>query len=187
VMIEQIARDLAASEPGWRMALLRYFNPCGAHPSGLIGEDPTGTPSNLMPFIAQVAAGRREQLRIFGGDYPTPDGTAVRDYIHVEDLAAGHLAALDRLAETAEPVGVWNLGTGRGTSVLEMLHAFERACGRPLPHEVVARRPGDVAVSYADATRAREELGWQAERGLDDICASHWRWQQRNPDGYPAG
>ena len=184
-MIEQILRDVALTDERWRVAVLRYFNPCGAHPSGTIGEDPHGIPNNLMPFIAQVAAGRRPQLRIFGGDYPTPDGTAIRDYIHVEDLAAGHIAALDCLDGLSDRLRVWNLGTGRGTSVLDVLHAFERACGRELPHEIVDRRPGDVAMSYADVSRATAELGWRAEHGIDRICVDHWRWQSANPDGYP--
>ncbi|MGL5867119.1 MAG: UDP-glucose 4-epimerase GalE, partial [Dermatophilaceae bacterium] len=150
VMQEQVLRDVAVADPAWRVALLRYFNPVGAHPSGSIGEDPSETPNNLMPYLAQVAVGRREKLSVFGGDYPTPDGTGVRDYIHVDDLAAGHVAALQRLASTDQPVSTWNLGTGRGTSVLELLHAFERACGHELPYEIVARRPGDIAASYAD-------------------------------------
>ncbi len=155
VMQEQILRDVAAADPHWRIALLRYFNPVGAHPSGTIGEDPSDVPNNLMPYIAQVAVGRREKLSIYGGDYPTPDGTGVRDYIHVDDLAAGHIAALNRLATTDEPVSTWNLGTGHGTSVLELLHAFEQACGQELPYEIVDRRPGDIAASYADPALRR--------------------------------
>ena len=185
VMQEQVFRDVAAAHPSWRIALLRYFNPVGAHPSGTMGEDPADVPNNLMPYIAQVAVGRRERLGIFGGDYPTPDGTGVRDYIHVEDLAAGHIAALGHLAGRAEPVSTWNLGTGHGTSVLELLHAFERACGRELPYEILDRRPGDIAESYADPTRAHTELGWHAERTVDDMCVDAWRWQSQNPDGYP--
>ena len=185
VMIEQILRDVAAAEEGWRIALLRYFNPVGAHESGTIGEDPQGIPNNLVPFIAQVAVGRRDKLQVYGDDYPTADGTGARDYIHVEDLASGHLAALTRLGSMDEPVGVWNLGTGHGTTVLEMLHAFERAVGRELPYEVVARRAGDIAVSYADPSRANAELGWRAERTIDDMCADTWRWQSQNPRGYP--
>ena len=154
-MIEQIMSDVAAAEPDWRIALLRYFNPVGAHASGTIGEDPQGIPNNLMPFIAQVAVGRRDRLSVFGDDYDTPDGTALRDYIHVEDLAAGHVAALNKLASTDAAVSTWNLGTGRGTSVFEMLHAFERAVGRELPYEVVGRRAGDIAASYADPSRAQ--------------------------------
>jgi UDP-glucose 4-epimerase len=185
VMQEQVLRDVAAADPTWRVALLRYFNPVGAHASGTLGEDPSDIPNNLMPYIAQVAVGRRDRLRIFGDDYDTVDGTGVRDYIHVEDLAAGHIAALTRLGSTDEPVSTWNLGTGHGTSVLELLHAFERACGHELPYEVVARRPGDIAASYADPARAHEELGWWAERDVDDMCADTWRWQSQNPHGYP--
>ncbi len=185
VMQEQVLRDVAAADPTWRVALLRYFNPVGAHPSGTMGEDPQGIPNNLMPFIAQVAVGRRETLRVFGDDYPTPDGTGVRDYIHVEDLAAGHIAALGRLGTTDEPVSTWNLGTGHGTSVLDLLHSFERAVGHELPYEIAPRRPGDVAASYADPTRAHEELGWYASRTVDDMCADTWRWQSANPEGYP--
>jgi len=188
VMIEQILRDVAVAQPDWRIALMRYFNPVGAHPSGNLGEDPSGEPNNLLPYIAQVAVGRLERLRIFGDDYDTPDGTPLRDYIHVEDLAAGHVAALSRLASTDQAAGAvntWNLGTGKGTSVFEMLHAFERAVGRTLPYEVVGRRAGDIAASYADPARANAELGWSATRTIDDMCADSWRWQSRNPDGYP--
>jgi len=187
VMQEQILRDVAAADPHWRIALLRYFNPVGAHPSGTIGEDPSDVPNNLMPYIAQVAVGRREKLSIYGGDYPTPDGTGVRDYIHVDDLAAGHIAALNRLATIDEPVSTWNLGTGHGTSVLELLHAFEQACGHELPYEIVDRRPGDIAASYADPALAESELGWRATRTVDDMCADTWRWQSKNPHGYPEG
>ena len=185
VMQEQILRDVAAADPTWRVALLRYFNPVGAHPSGSMGEDPQGIPNNLMPFIAQVAVGRREKLSVFGDDYPTPDGTCLRDYIHVEDLAAGHVAALARLAIAEEPVSTWNLGTGQGTSVLQVLHAFEAAVGRALPYEVVGRRAGDIAASYADPTLAHTELGWRATRTIDQMCADAWRWQSANPTGYP--
>jgi UDP-glucose 4-epimerase len=185
VMIEQILRDVAVPQPSWRIALLRYFNPVGAHASGTIGEDPSGIPNNLMPYISQVAVGRREKLRIFGDDYDTPDGTAVRDYIHVEDLAAGHVAALARLSSTDRAVSTWNLGTGTGTSVFDVLHAFERAVGRKLPYEVVERRAGDIAASYADPGRANAELGWTATRTIDDMCADSWRWQSQNPNGYP--
>lgn len=185
VMIEQILRDVAVTDERWRIALLRYFNPVGAHPSGLIGEDPQDIPNNLMPFIAQVAIGRREKLSVFGDDYPTPDGTGVRDYIHVDDLAAGHVAALNRLTASEVRLSTWNLGTGRGTSVLELLHAFERACGRTLPYEIAARRPGDVAVSFADPSVAEAELGWYAKKSVDEMCADAWRWQSRNPTGYP--
>jgi UDP-glucose 4-epimerase len=186
VMQEQILRDVAAADPHWRIGLLRYFNPVGAHPSGTIGEDPSDVPNNLMPYIAQVAVGRLEKLSIYGGDYPTPDGTGVRDYIHVDDLAAGHVAALNRLTTTDAPVSTWNIGTGHGTSVLELLTAFERACGHELPYEIVARRPGDIATSYADPSRAQEELGWRATRTVDDMCVDTWRWQSRNPHGYPS-
>ncbi len=185
VMQEQILRDVAAADPSWRIALLRYFNPVGAHPSGTMGEDPQGIPNNLMPFIAQVAVGRRAKLQVFGDDYDTPDGTALRDYIHVEDLAAGHVAALARLAATDSPVSTWNIGTGQGTSVLEVLRAFERAVGRELPYEIVGRRAGDIAASYADPSRANAELGWAATKTIDDMCADTWRWQSANPNGYP--
>jgi UDP-glucose 4-epimerase len=185
VMQEQVLRDVAATDERWRVALLRYFNPVGAHASGTIGEDPHGIPNNLMPFIAQVAVGKLPELKVFGDDYPTPDGTALRDYIHVEDLAAGHLAALTRLGSSDERVSTWNLGTGHGSSVLEVLHAFERACGHELPHQVVDRRAGDIAASYADPSRAEAELGWTAARTLDDMCADQWRWQSQNPLGYP--
>ncbi len=183
LMIEDILRDLGRADPSWNAILLRYFNPVGAHASGRIGEDPNGIPNNLMPFVAQVAVGRLPELRVFGNDYPTPDGTGVRDYIHVVDLALGHLAALDRLA--ANPgVVAYNLGTGRGHSVLEVVAAFEQATGRHIPYRIVARRPGDVAVSYADPARAQAELGWHAVRGLDEMCADAWRWQSQNPNGY---
>lgn len=182
-MIEAILQDLFRSDPAWKIALLRYFNPVGAHESGLIGEDPGGVPNNLLPFIAQVAVGRREALNVYGNDYPTPDGTGVRDYIHVVDLARGHLAALEKLATTSEVLSV-NLGTGRGYSVLEMVEAFRRAAGRDIPYRIVARRPGDVAACYADPTLAERLLGWRAERGLERICRDAWRWQSMNPDGY---
>jgi UDP-glucose 4-epimerase len=184
VMQEQILRDVAAAAPQMRFALLRYFNPVGAHESGTIGEDPSGIPNNLMPFIAQVAVGKRDKLQVFGDDYDTPDGTGVRDYIHVEDLAAGHVAALEALTTTSDPVNVWNLGSGHGTSVLELLHAFERAVGRELPYEVVARRPGDVATSYADPGKANRELGWRTQKSVDEMAADTWRWQSQNPQGF---
>ena len=187
VMQEQVLSDVALAESGMRVALLRYFNPVGAHPSGTIGEDPSEIPNNLMPFIAQVAVGRREKLSVFGDDYDTPDGTGVRDYIHVEDLAAGHVAALQALSGAGDPVNVWNLGSGRGTSVLELLHAFEKAVGRELPYEVVARRPGDVATSYAEPAKANAELGWRTQRSVEEMCADTWRWQSQNPEGYSAG
>lgn len=181
--VEQILADLAASDPSWSVAALRYFNPVGAHPSGELGEDPQGTPNNLMPFIAQVAVGRQPEVRVFGSDYPTADGTGVRDYLHVLDLADGHVAALDLLAR--EPrLHVLNLGTGRGHSVLELKAAFERACGRELPTRLVERRPGDVAQMWADASRARDKLGWQARLSLQQMCDDTWRWQSRYPQGY---
>ena len=183
LFIEDMLRDVSRAEPGWKIALLRYFNPVGAHDSGLIGEDPRGIPNNLMPFVAQVAVGRREQLNVFGGDYPTPDGTGVRDYIHVVDLARGHVAALAKLADL-DGVGTWNLGTGRGVSVLELVHAFEAASGRPVPYRIVERRAGDVAQCWADPSRAECELGWRAEYDLTRMCADAWRWQQGNPEGY---
>ncbi len=184
-MTESMLRDLAQSEPGWRIAVLRYFNPVGAHESGLIGEDPLGTPNNLMPFLAQVAIGRRPFLRIFGGDYPTSDGTGVRDYVHVVDLAAGHVAALERLRGKPEFVTV-NLGTGAGTTVLEMVQNFESASGRPVAFQIVDRRPGDIAICYADASLAASLLSWRSTRGPREMCEDTWRWQSRNPDGYPA-
>jgi UDP-glucose 4-epimerase len=176
LMIEDILRDLFKAEPDWRIALLRYFNPVGAHESGLIGEEPNGIPNNLVPYIAQVANGQREKLSVYGGDYPTPDGTGMRDYIHVVDLAIGHVKTLDKLA-TAPGVVTYNLGTGRGNSVLEMVQAFEKACGKPIPYQVVARRPGDIAKCYADPSRARDELGWTAERDIAQMCADSWRYQ----------
>jgi len=183
LFIEEILRDLQRADSGWDIALLRYFNPVGAHPSGRIGEDPSGIPNNLMPYVAQVAIGKLPQLQVFGDDYDTPDGTGVRDYIHVVDLARGHLAALTRLS--AHPgVVTYNLGTGRGYSVLEMAEAFARISGRRVPHQVVGRRPGDIAVCYADPSLAHAELGWRAELGIDDMVRDGWRWQSANPDGY---
>lgn len=181
-MIEQILGDLYVSDPAWQITLLRYFNPVGAHPSGRIGEDPNGIPNNLFPFITQVAVGRLPYLRVFGNDYPTPDGTGIRDYIHVVDLALGHLQALKKLDKPG--VYTYNLGTGQGYSVLEIVHAFERACGKPIPYQIVGRRPGDAAISFADPSRANRELGWRAERSLDDMCLDSWRWQSLNPNGY---
>jgi UDP-glucose 4-epimerase len=181
--IEDILSDLGASDERWHVALLRYFNPVGAHESGRIGEDPTGVPNNLLPFVAQVAVGRRDKVRVFGSDYPTPDGTGVRDYIHVMDLASGHLAALDFIAGRPG-VRRWNLGTGRGSSVLEVLSAFGKAAGFDIPYELTDRRPGDAAISYADATAALAELGWSAHRTLETMCEDHWRWQKNNPNGY---
>ncbi len=182
-MIEFILQDLAAADARWSIGNLRYFNPVGAHPSGRIGEDPQGIPNNLLPFIAQVAVGRRERLSVFGGDWPTPDGTGVRDYIHVVDLARGHLAALRRVFDVP---GAWtvNLGTGRGYSVLDMVRAFEQASGRPVPYAIVERRPGDIATCFADPAQARALLGWQAELEVDAMCVDAWRWQSGNPDGY---
>lgn len=188
LFIEEICRDVAASEPdaSWRIVLLRYFNPVGAHPSGRIGEDPRGIPNNLLPFIMQVAVGRRERLNVFGNDYPTDDGTGVRDYLHVVDLALGHLAALEALDDLKGCVAV-NLGTGRGFSVLEMVEAARRASGQEIPYEIAPRRPGDAAVVFADPSRAASLLGWKATRSLDDICADSWRWQSSNPNGYDTG
>jgi len=175
--IEEILRDVAKADPQWRVALLRYFNPVGAHASGLIGEDPNGVPNNLMPYIAQVAIGMRQELQVFGDDYATPDGTGVRDYLHVVDLARGHLAALEALGRRTGVLTV-NLGTGRGHSVLEVVRAFAAASGRSVPYRIVARRPGDIAQCYADPSLAREVLGWQATRGLEAMCADTWRWQR---------
>jgi len=177
LMLEDILRDLARSDENWKISLLRYFNPVGAHKSGIIGEDPNGIPNNLMPYITQVAIGKLQQLSVYGDDYPTPDGTGVRDYIHVVDLARGHLAALKAL-EKSNGVMTVNLGTGQGYSVLDVVHAFEKASNRPVPYKIVARRPGDVAQCYADPSLAAELLGWRAERGLDDMCRDSWRWQQ---------
>ena len=181
--IEDILADIAASDDRWNVALLRYFNPVGAHESGIIGEDPTGIPNNLMPFVAQVAVGRREKLKVFGGDYPTPDGTGVRDYIHVVDLADGHVRALEWLADNGG-AKIWNLGTGRGYSVLEVREAFEKASGVEIPYEIVDRRPGDVAINYADPASALADLGWSADRDMDTMCRDHWNWQKNNPMGY---
>ncbi|MDR2973787.1 MAG: UDP-glucose 4-epimerase GalE [Propionibacteriaceae bacterium] len=182
-MIEQILRDIAPTDPRWQITLLRYFNPVGAHPSGLIGEDPAGIPNNLMPFIAQVAAGRRDHVNVFGDDYDTADGTGVRDYIHVMDLAEGHVAALNHLTNG---VATYNLGTGQGTSVLQLIHAFSAACGAPIPYQITARRPGDVAACYCSPAKATRDLGWQATRTIDDACRDSWNWQSQNPAGYPA-
>ncbi|WP_263768462.1 UDP-glucose 4-epimerase GalE [Propionivibrio soli] len=177
LIIEDILADLAKADAEWRIARLRYFNPVGAHPSGLIGESPNGIPNNLMPYVAQVAVGKRERLSVFGGDYPTPDGTGVRDYIHVVDLAEGHVAALDYLARQPGLLTV-NLGTGCGYSVLDMVRAFEKASGRPVPYAIVPRRPGDVAACYADPALARQLLGWSAKLGIDAMCADAWNWQR---------
>jgi len=183
LMIEEILEDLHRAEPDWKIARLRYFNPVGAHESGLIGEDPRGVPNGLMPYIAQVAVGRLPALNIFGGDYPTPDGTGIRDYIHVMDLADGHVAALDRLAADGGTLTL-NLGTGFGISVLQMVKAFEVASGRPVPYKIVDRRPGDVAECWADPSMARQQLGWVARRSIDEMCADVWRWQSGNPNGF---
>ena len=183
LFLERILTDVCAADPDLNVALLRYFNPIGAHESGLIGEDPNGIPNNLVPYIAQVAVGKLEKLHVFGDDYPTPDGTGVRDYIHVVDLALGHVAALRKL-DTKCGLFVCNLGTGIGYSVLDVLHAYEKACGKTLPYAVDPRRPGDIAACYADPAKAREELGWQAKYGIDEMCASSWKWQSGNPDGY---
>jgi UDP-glucose 4-epimerase len=183
LMGEQILRDLGIAEPAWQTACLRYFNPVGAHESGRIGEDPRGTPNNLMPYVAQVAVGRRDKLSVFGNDYPTPDGTGVRDYIHVTDLAEGHVAALRRLLDQPGSLTV-NLGTGQGYSVLDLVRAYEAASGRSVPYEIVARRPGDVAACWADPTSARELLGWEAKLDLARMCEDSWRWQHLNPQGF---
>ncbi len=178
LMIEEMLTDIAAADPDWRIAVLRYFNPVGAHESGLIGEDPNGIPNNLMPFISRVASGRLERLSVFGDDYDTPDGTGVRDYIHVTDLAAGHLAALGAISSHNEPISTWNLGTGRGYSVLEMVRAFERVNGVSVPYQIADRRPGDVASCYASPDKAKAELVWEAALGLEDMCSSMWRFER---------
>lgn len=183
LIAEQVLRDLEISDAAWRIATLRYFNPVGAHESGLIGEDPAGVPNNLMPYVAQVAVGKLERLRIFGSDYATHDGTGVRDYIHVVDLARGHIKAFDAL-ESLDSSFVVNLGTGQGYSVLDVVKAFETASGKPVPYELVARRPGDIAECFADPAAAAKLLGWQAEHGIARMCADHWRWQSQNPKGF---
>jgi UDP-glucose 4-epimerase len=183
VIVEQMLRDLAAADSCWSIVSLRYFNPIGAHPSGLIGEDPHDIPNNLFPFITQVAAGKRERLNVFGKDWPTPDGTGVRDYLHVVDLAAGHLRAFEYAGTRTGCIEI-NLGTGRGTSVLELVQAFEQATGRRVPCAIAPRRPGDIAACWADPSRAHELLGWRAERSIAQACADGWRWQQNNPNGY---
>lgn len=181
--IEDMLRDLYRSDDSWQIGILRYFNPVGAHESGQIGEDPSGIPNNLMPYIAQVAVGKRESLSVFGGDYPTPDGTGVRDYIHVMDLAEGHLKALEYLSARGGMLTT-NLGTGRGYSVLDMIKAFAKASGRDVPYQIVDRRPGDVASCYADPAHAFELMGWKARHGIEAMCSDHWRWQSQNPNGY---
>lgn len=183
LMMEYVLRDWQAANPEVNVALLRYFNPVGAHSSGQIGEDPNGIPNNLLPYVSQVAVGKLEQLSIFGGDYETEDGTGVRDYIHVVDLAKGHLKALDVLAKDPGVV-VYNLGTGNGYSVLDIVKAFEKAAGKPIPYKLVDRRPGDIAACYADPAKAKEQLGWTAEFGIEEMCVDGWRWQSQNPDGY---
>lgn len=182
-MLEQILTDLHVSDPEWNVVLLRYFNPIGAHKAGIIGEDPKGIPNNLVPYIAQVAVGKLEKLGVFGNDYNTPDGTGVRDYIHVVDLAVGHVKAMKKFEEKPD-VYIYNLGTGKGYSVLQVLHAFEKACGKTLPYEIKPRRAGDIATCYADPSKAKRELGWEAQYGIDEMCADSWRWQSQNPNGY---
>lgn len=184
-MVEQVLTDLCRADERWSVALLRYFNPIGAHPSGQIGENPQGIPNNLMPFIAQVAVGRLPELSIFGGDYPTPDGTGIRDYLHVVDLAVGHIKALTSLERPG--ADIYNLGTGKGVSVLEMVKTFEAISDRRVPYRIVPRRPGDLAEVFADASKAERELGWRAERGLEAMLRDTWRWQEGNPQGYRAG
>ena len=182
LMQEQMLKDLYRADNRWNIALLRYFNPVGAHPSGRIGEDPKGIPNNLMPYVAQVASGKLQKIGVFGNDYPTPDGTGVRDYIHVVDLARGHVAAIAKLREPG--VHIYNLGTGNGYSVLDMIHAFEKACGKKLPYEIKPRRAGDVPACYASSKKAEEELGWKAQYDLEDMCRDQWNWQKNNPNGY---
>ena len=182
LMQEQMLKDLYRAGNRWNIALLRYFNPVGAHPSGRIGEDPKGIPNNLMPYVAQVASGKLQKIGVFGNDYPTPDGTGVRDYIHVVDLARGHVAAIQKLSEPG--VHIYNLGTGKGYSVLDMVHAFEKACGKKLPYEIKPRRAGDVPACYATSAKAERELGWKAQYDLEDMCRDQWNWQKNNPNGY---
>ena len=183
LMLERIFSDFCVPDPEWSVVLLRYFNPIGAHESGLLGESPNGIPNNLMPYIAQVAAGKLECLGVFGDDYDTPDGTGVRDYIHVVDLAIGHVKAIERMKK-AKGVHIYNLGTGVGYSVLDVVKAYEKACGKEIPYEIKPRRAGDIATCYCDAAKAKEELGWVAERGIEEMCEDSWRWQSANPDGY---
>ncbi len=183
-MLEQVLTDIYVSDPEWKVVLLRYFNPIGAHKSGLIGEDPKGIPNNLVPYVAQVAIGKLKCLGVFGNDYDTPDGTGVRDYIHVVDLAKGHVAAIQKVEKTEPGVLNYNLGTGKGYSVLDVVHAFEKACGKEIPYEIKPRRAGDIATCYADPTKAKNELGWVAEYGIEEMCEDSWRWQTMNPDGY---
>ena len=183
-MLEQVLTDIFVSDPEWRVVLLRYFNPIGAHKSGLIGEDPKGIPNNLVPYVAQVAIGKLKCLGVFGNDYDTHDGTGVRDYIHVVDLAKGHVAAIQKVEKTEPGVLIYNLGTGKGYSVLDVVHAFEKACGKEIPYEITPRRAGDIATCYADPTKAKKELGWVAEYGIEEMCEDSWRWQTMNPNGY---
>ena len=183
-MLEQVLTDIYVSDPEWKVVLLRYFNPIGAHKSGLIGEDPKGIPNNLVPYVAQVAIGKLKCLGVFGNDYDTPDGTGVRDYIHVVDLAKGHVAAIKKVEETEPGVLIYNLGTGKGYSVLDVVHAFEKACGKEIPYEIKPRRAGDIATCYADPTKAKKELGWVAQYGIEEMCEDSWRWQTMNPNGY---
>ena len=184
LMMENIMQDLYKADNAWNIILLRYFNPVGAHESGLIGEDPKGIPNNLMPFVAQVASGKLSCINVFGNDYDTPDGTGVRDYIHVVDLALGHIAAIEHCNESG--VHIYNLGTGHGYSVLDMIHAFEKACGKKLPYKICERRPGDIASCYAAPDKAKKELHWEAKNGIEEMCASQWKWQSGNPRGYEA-
>ena len=183
-MLEQVLTDIYVSDPEWKVVLLRYFNPIGAHKSGFIGEDPNGIPNNLVPYVAQVAIGKLKCLGVFGNDYDTPDGTGVRDYIHVVDLAKGHVAAIKKVEETEPGVLIYNLGTGKGYSVLDVVHAFEKACGKEIPYEIKPRRAGDIATCYADPTKAKNELGWVAQYGIEEMCEDSWRWQTMNPNGY---
>ena len=183
-MLEQVLTDIYVSDPEWKVVLLRYFNPIGAHKSGLIGEDPKGIPNNLVPYVAQVAIGKLKCLGVFGNDYDTHDGTGVRDYIHVVDLAKGHVAAIKKVEKTEPGVLIYNLGTGKGYSVLDVVHAFEKACGKEIPYEIKPRRAGDIATCYADPTKAKNELGWVAEYGIEEMCEDSWRWQTMNPNGY---
>ena len=183
-MLEQVLTDIYVSDPEWKVVLLRYFNPIGAHKSGLIGEDPKGIPNNLVPYVAQVAIGKLKCLGVFGNDYDTHDGTGVRDYIHVVDLAKGHVAAIKKVEKTDPGVLIYNLGTGKGYSVLDVVHAFEKACGKEIPYEIKPRRAGDIATCYADPTKAKNELGWVAQYGIEEMCEDSWRWQTMNPNGY---
>lgn len=185
LIIENLLEDLYVSDNSWNIIILRYFNPVGAHKSGKIGEDPKNIPNNLVPYITQVAIGKLKYLGVFGNDYDTPDGTGVRDYIHVVDLAKGHLSALEKLSEKPG-ILIYNLGTGKGYSVLDMVKSFEKACGKPIKYKILPRRPGDIATCYADPSKAKEELGWEATKGLDEMCEDSWRWQKNNPDGYDA-